>query len=219
MKENLEDKNNKEELEKENLKTSKSNSKKENKTKNIIAKIGNFLYTIIFILVIMLLMIVLVQRFSNNTVSIGGIKIYNIISGSMEPKYEIGDIILAQEVKEATTLKVGDDIVYTGEKDDFAGKTVTHEIIKIEQKDGTYLITTKGLANDIEDPTITANQVQAKVTHKFVLLSLLSKVINNLYSMYFVIFIPIALVIFFNIIKIINDLKHPEDDEEDEKRK
>src|SRR5574344_2099536 len=160
----------------------------------------------------MLLAVVLVQRFSNNELSIGGIKIYNIVSESMLPKYQIGDILVAKNV-DVSTLNVGDDIVYKGEKQDFAGKIVTHQIIKIEENNGEYTITTKGIANELEDPTITGKQVQGKIVYKFIILSAVSKIVNNLFSMYFVIFIPVAIVIFLNVIKIVKGFK--EVDKED----
>ena len=58
-----------------------------------------------------------------------------------------------------TELKVNDDIVYLGNKNDFAGKIVTHQIIEIEKKGNELYFHTKGIANMIEDPLVEENQI------------------------------------------------------------
>lgn len=173
---------------------------KQNKFLNVI---WNIIYTILVILVLLILVVVALQRFSNNKIALGGFRIFNIVTESMVPVYNVGDVILDKQV-DIKDLKKGDDITYQGKTGDFAGKIVTHRIESIEQnEDGTYKIITKGIANSLEDPEITGNDVQGKVIYKFWTLSLLSKIIyKDLKSMYFLIFIPIAVIIFINIRKI-----------------
>ncbi len=173
---------------------------KQNKFLNVI---WNIIYTILVILVLLILVVVALQRFSNNKIALGGFRIFNIVTESMVPVYNVGDVILDKQV-DIKDLKKGDDITYQGKTGDFAGRIVTHRIESIEQnEDGTYKIITKGVANSLEDPEITGNDVQGKVIYKFWTLSLLSKIIyKDLKSMYFLIFIPIAVIIFINIRKI-----------------
>jgi len=187
---------------------------KENKVLNFIY---NFVYYIFFAFVVLLLIVVFIQRVSNNEISLGGYRIFNILTGSMMPEYEVGDVILAKEA-EIDELKVGDDVVYLGKKDDFFGKIITHEIIEIKvEEDGTKTFYTKGLANEFTDPAIKGDQIKGKVVYKFIILSLLAKLINNLYSMYFVIFIPIAFIIFRNIMVISADLREKKNNDKEEK--
>lgn len=170
---------------------------------NKVLKIAyNVIYAILYIIVILMLIVVLIQRFSNNNLSLKGYRLFNIVTGSMVPKYLVGDVLLSKEVP-VEKLKVGDDIVYLGNKSDFAGKYITHEIIQIEKNEyGLYKIHTKGLANEFADPVITSDQVKGVVVYRFVIFSFISKLANNLYSMYFAIFVPIAIIIFMNIIRI-----------------
>ena len=186
---------------------------KENKALQIIGKI---LYILVFIIVILMLIIVILQRTTNNTVSLGGFRIFTVATGSMVPEYEVGDILISKET-DPSEIKVDDDIVYKGEKGNFKDKVVTHRVISIEkQEDGNYKIITKGIANSEQDPEITQEQVLGKVVYKVKSLSFISKLISNIYIFYFFIFIPIALIIFKQIKNIIASGEETEDEEDDE---
>ena len=56
---------------------------KENKVLNIISKI---IKTIIYIILIGLLFVILVQKVSRNDLSLGGIKIFTVVTGAMKPE-------------------------------------------------------------------------------------------------------------------------------------
>ena len=56
---------------------------KENKVLNIISKI---IKTIIYIILIGLLFVILVQKVSRNDLSLGGIKIFAVVTGAMKPE-------------------------------------------------------------------------------------------------------------------------------------
>ena len=65
---------------------------KENK---VLRAIYNILYTILLILVIAILIVVTLQRVSNNNITIAGIRMFNIVTESMVPKYVVGDILIS----------------------------------------------------------------------------------------------------------------------------
>ncbi len=184
---------------------------KENKALKII---GNILYFILFLIVVLMLIIVIIQRTSNNSISIGGYRIFAVATGSMVPKYEVGDVIISKEI-EPSEIKVGDTVVYKGEVGGFKDKFVTHQIQSInKQEDGTYKFTTKGISNIEADPEISETQVYGKIIYKVKTLSLISKLISNVYVFYFFIFVPIAIIIYKQIRNLIR-----EDEEEDEDNK
>ena len=95
--------------------------------------IGNILYVLIFVIVVFMLIVVALQRFTNNEISIGGYRIFSVASGSMVPKYEIGDILIAKEIN-VSDIQVGDNITYKGKLGGTKDKIVTHQVISIEQK-------------------------------------------------------------------------------------
>lgn len=175
------------------------------KDNKVLRLIGNIMYTLLILLVVLILIIVVLQRTSNNNLSLGGFRIFNIVTGSMVPKYEVGDVLLSKTIA-PSEIKKGDDITYMGKEGTFAGKIVTHQVIDIEEENGTYKFHTKGLANDEEDPIIGQEQIIGKVIYKVQTLSYISKTINNLYSLYFIIFIPVGIIIFIEIRRIVIDM-------------
>ncbi len=198
------------------MKEKKEEVTKENKNKKTLHIIGNILYAIVFIVVILMLVVVVLQRVSNNTIALGGYRIFTVATGSMVPKYEVSDVLIAKEI-EPSEIKEGDDIVYKGKEGSFKDKIVTHQVISAKEEDGIYKFITKGIANTEEDPEITQDQVYGKIVYKVKSLSFIGKMISNLYVFYFVIFIPIALIIFKQIKNIAS--KDDEDDEEDKEDK
>ena len=124
----------------------------------------------------------------------------------MKGVYDINDVVLVKKV-DKKTLKVGDDIAYLGEKDSYKGKIVTHRIINIENKNNQMIIHTKGVSNILEDPVITNNKIYGKVESKLTFISLINKTIKNKYGFFFLIFVPLVLVIFLEIADTITDQK------------
>ena len=174
--------------------------------KSVIKKIYKVLKYVLIVFVILVISIIAIQKISNNKLTLGGISIYTIISGSMVPEYEIGDMIVAKNASKED-LKVGDDVVYMGSSGDFNGKIVTHRIISMSEKE----LRTKGIANDIADPSIRYEQVYGKVIYKTLLLSALSKLSNNSVVFFIAIFVPFTIIIFYDILGIMKDKKALED--------
>lgn len=188
---------------------------KENKALKII---GNILYTISFILVLLILIVVLIQRFSDNNVAIAGIRIFNVATGSMEPKYNVGDVLISKEV-DPSEIEIGDDITYEGEKGSFDGKIVTHQVIEKKEENGKYTFVTKGIANNEADPEISENQVYGKVIYKSVILSFISNITRNIYLFYFCIIVPMAIIIAKMIVDFLIRRQERKEEKEAEEEK
>lgn len=142
-----------------------------------------------------------VQKTSDNRGSICGIKVFTVVTGSMIPVYNIGDILIVKDV-EAKDIKVDDDVVYKGEKGSFKNKTVTHRVLSIEKKDdGNYKIITKGVANRAQDPEINQTQILGKVVGKIPIVNWILRIIFNIYTWAI---IPAIILIKKNIQKIKN---------------
>ena len=182
---------------------------KENKALKLI---GNILYILLFVIIVLMLVVVILQRVSDNSISLGGYRLFTVATGSMEPKYEVGDILISKEIDQ-NDIKVGDDIVYRGKEGSFNGKVVTHQVVSIRDEEGNKKIITKGIANTEEDPEIDGTQVYGKVIYKVQTLSFISQIIKNIYVVYFIIFVPIAIIIFRQIRYYLR-----KDDDEDESK-
>ena len=161
-----------------------------------------FIKVIVWIFVLLVIFVILVQRIFDNRVSIGSYRMFTVVTGSMEPVYNVGDVVISKEV-EPSTINKGDDVVYLGEKNDFKDKIVTHRVIKIEKKEGDYYFTTKGVANEYSDPVISSSQLYGKVVYRPVVLSFLSGILNTRLGFYLLIFVPVAFLIFLEILDYI----------------
>ena len=80
-----------------------------------------------------------------------GIGIANVLSGSMEPVFSRGTLLIIRETDE---IKKDDIVVYQAEN-----SLVVHRVIDIEKDQ----ITTKGDANNAPDPAFDRSQVRGKV--------------------------------------------------------
>lgn len=94
------------------------------------------------------LVVVLVLTFAMLVagVRVFGLRVYTVLSPSMEPELKTGALIYVKEV-DADELKVGDVITFMISRE----TTVTHRIIEILEDDsGTRYFRTKGDANPVE---------------------------------------------------------------------
>lgn len=160
--------------------------------KKVILKVLKYFFITAFVLFILM---VCLQRFSNNRISILNFRLFTVISGSMEPKYKIGDVLVAVET-EPKDIKVGDAISYLGARNNFKDKVITHEVIKIERdKNGKYYFHAKGLANAIEDPIVMEDQLYGVVKYKVKTLSFIYKIVGTPLGFFFFVVVPILYII------------------------
>ena len=166
--------------------------KKENKGLKIVKSVLNF---VIALLVILFVIVVVLQRFSNNKLSFFNFRMFTVVSGSMKPTYDIGDVLISKET-DASKIKVGDTISYLGRAGSFRDKVITHKVVGIEKdENGKYVFRTKGTANLVEDPLVYQDQLYGVVVYKVKLLSLIYKIVSTKYGMLKFEIIPLIYVI------------------------
>jgi len=166
----------------------------------------------IMVVLVLLIILVGVQKFSNRG-SFFGYRVYTIISGSMIPTYNVGDTLLIKEMS-SDNIKIGDAVTYLGEGGSMHGKIITHQVVEIDfDENGKYLFHTKGIANNIEDPIVSQDQVLGKVIHKFFFLTILGKITTSMPLLFMFVTIPIAIIIALEIVKLV--YKKDEDIEEE----
>ncbi len=165
--------------------------------KNVVLKIIRYFFIIIFILFVSM---VCLQRFSNNRISMFNFRLFTVISGSMEPKYKIGDVLVAVETK-PEDIKVGDVISYLGKTGSFQDKVITHQVIKIEKDEqGKHYYHSKGLANAIEDPIVEEDQLYGVVKYKVKTLSLVYKIVGKPLGFFLFVVVPILYIIISELV-------------------
>jgi len=178
---------------------------------NIIFKIVKVL---MYIAVVLLLIVILVQRVTKNNFSVGGVRIFMIVSESMKGEYEIGDILISKSVP-ADKINVGDNVTYLGEVGNFDGLIITHKVINKQERDGSIIFTTKGIANSAADPEIEYDQIYGKVIYRTHILSFLGKLMSKQWS-YYVLFAVVGIVV---SIEIVSSMFESDEEEEENDRK
>ena len=164
-----------------------------------VAKIAlKIMYQILVVLCLIVSAVIIFQKITDSNRSIAGYRIFRVITGSMEPEYDVGEVVISKEV-DPNNIKVGDDIVYLGTYGEYSGKIIMHTVVAIDKdKNGNLNFHAKGLHSaSVEDPQIKASQIYGVVQFKSVILTVLYKVATNIYSL-FVIITVLALNVFIS---------------------
>lgn len=176
---------------------------KNKKTKKIFKIVKGIINTLIVMIVLAFVLIVCLQRFSDNKLSFLNYRIFTVVTGSMEPKYKIGDVLIAKE-KDPSEIKVGDAISYLATKGEIRNNVVTHEVVNITKDEkGKYLFHSKGIANLIEDPVVHEDQLFGVVIYKTKLLSFVRRIIETSLGMFLLVIVPILYIIISEMIAML----------------
>ena len=162
-------------------------------------KIGKILLTIFRVIVgiafAAFILVVCLQRFSNNKISFFNYRMFTVVSQSMTPKYDIGDVLISKEM-DPSKIEEGDVVSYLGSYGDFSGKVITHRVVNVEKRnDGKYYFRIKGDANIVEDPIVVEDQLYGVVVYKSMILSLVYRIVGTKVGFYLFIIIPILFII------------------------
>lgn len=136
----------------------------EQKNRGIISKIIKGIVVCFLSIVLILNAYIIIQAKSkpNSVPSVFGYKPFIVLSGSMETKIHIGDLVFVKEVDPAT-LEI-DDIIAFRDSDNYV---TTHRIINIVNTDKGKCFETKGDNNNTKDNNIVCpDSVEGKYQSK-----------------------------------------------------
>ena len=85
--------------------------------KKILKVLKMVLYVVITIFVVLFFISVCLQRFSGNRLSFFDYRMFTVVSGSMEPKYNIGDVLISKEIAMLALDKLNVDALGLDEVD------------------------------------------------------------------------------------------------------
>lgn len=154
----------------------------------VVKIVSKILYQILIIVCVLVAAVIILQKVSNSNRSIAGYRIFRVITGSMEPEYDVGEVVISKEV-EPKNIKIGDDIVYLGTYGEYNGKIIMHEVVAIDtDENGNLNFHAKGLhSSSVEDPQIKESQIYGVVKFKSGILTVLYKLATNIYSLFVII--------------------------------
>ncbi|MBD3858840.1 signal peptidase I [Bacillus sp. 28A-2] len=121
---------------------------------------GSILYAMVFTMMIACIIVVLSSRTTGEDPQIFGYQFKQVLSGSMEPEFSAGSLIVVKHVTSPETLKKGDIITFQTKQDK---SFVTHRIVGIKGNGANKAFETKGDNNMYQDGTLVkADQVVAQ---------------------------------------------------------
>ncbi len=187
------------------------------KAKNIVKKTLKGLVIALITVEVVLMCFVMIFKMSGNNPALFGHQFYVIVSPSMEPELSVGDVILSKKYK-GQSIETGDIITFLGREGSLEGKVVTHQVIEVEEINGELSITTKGLANNIEDPSITQKDVLSVMKYKTVVFGFMYRLMSSTPGFIFLILLPLLILIASEIFRLAKIL-HSDENDEDKQQK
>lgn len=156
--------------------------------KKIIKILLKVLYQIFMVLCALLIVIIVFQKITDNNKSVAGYRIFRVVTGSMEPEYDIGEVVISKETA-PEAIEVGNDIVYFGKFGEYNGKIIMHKVTQIDvEENGERTFHAKGLySGSIEDPQIKASQIYGVVKFRSGILTVLYRLATSIYSSFIII--------------------------------
>ena len=108
----------------------------------------NMLFYVFLTIIITFLILGFLAKKSDSGISIGGYKVYDILTGSMNPTIKPGNLVVVKEVL-PNEVKKNDIITF---RSDITNNITTHRAIDIVNSGGKIEFITKGDANNTQDP-------------------------------------------------------------------
>ncbi|WP_316631620.1 signal peptidase I [uncultured Ruminococcus sp.] len=175
------------------------------KALNVTRIIKNIVcWTLIAILTLAVIIFVF-TKINGETPKVFGYTLHRIVSGSMKPELEVGDVIVSKEIKEKSEIAIGDIVTFQGDAR-FENNKVTHRVLvaPYDNGRGATVIVTKGDANIDDDGEINVSDVESKYHSK---IDFLKKLYNFFFTPWgLLVFIFVLLLVFFdeimNIVKL-----------------
>lgn len=147
-----------------------------------VKKIWDTVTTVLVVLVVVFAVFLMGSRLM-------GMQVFNVISGSMEPTYSVGDLLYVKEV-DPDSVKVGDPITFVLNEDLVVA---THRVVRVDAENRYFY--TKGDANETEDASpVHFNNLVGVPVFAIPLLGYVSAYIQNPPGMYVAIGLGVLLI-------------------------
>lgn len=116
---------------------------------------GNILSVfLILILCVSIFSMINAKKNGDQLPSVFGYIPMSVLSGSMRPMLEPGDMIIVNKIEDAGEIQVGDVVTYRVDRDTL----VTHRVIEVVNEQNQLKFRTQGDANNIEDDSLISSK-------------------------------------------------------------
>ena len=158
----------------------------------LIYKILDKMLTLFLIIssLVAVMMVIQITKAPDKIPSFFGYKVLQVMSGSMDDVFSIGDVILIKETKQED-IKKGDIITFKKEN------IITHRIIEMNKTNDTMYYTTKGDNNNVSDAEkVKYEEIEGKYITKFVGIGYLINFLNTTEGFIILVSLPIIVIAF-----------------------
>ena len=177
--------------------------RKDNEMYKAVSRICNFISIVMVLAVVAIGASMIVPRLMGND-------IYAVMSGSMEPFYHVGSVVIVDKGAAPESIQVGDPITFR--KGDNA--IATHRVVEIDQAARTFA--TKGDANeDMDAAPVPFDSLIGKAGASIPMIGYLPLYMRTAKGMFCI----GAYVIVFILLQIIPEILKPEEPGKEEKAK
>ena len=173
-----------------------------------LKKVWSIVSTVLVVLIVLCAVFLMGSRLI-------GYRVFNVISGSMTPVYNVGDLIYVKEVP-VNTIQVGDDITFVLNEDLVVA---THRVIEVDAESQHFY--TQGVANEVADnEPVHFNNVIGVPQFRIPLLGYVSDFVQNPPGTYIAIGTGIVLIVLVFLPDMLDkkeEKSQPEDKEDPKK--
>jgi signal peptidase len=173
--------------------------------KNVLKKVTSILSECLVVVEIVIIIVLVLSKMSGGVPSLFGYNMYVIVTPSMSPELEVGDVVISRSYT-GQPLEVDDVIQYVSQSGQMAGKIITHKIIWIGGENSRELIT-KGVANTDPDAPITLDQVLSVVKYKTVLIGWIYRIVSSVLGFVLLVVLPLISLIVWEVVHLSKDIK------------
>lgn len=165
--------------------------------------IKNIMTAVIAIILILYTFSIIQSRlFSGQVPSVFGFRTMTVLTGSMRPGIQPGDMILSRSVN-SNKLEAGDVVTYRK-----GSSFVTHRVVEVVSSEGSLQFRTKGDANNADDQElISADRIIGRMLFKVPMGGYAAKFIRSPIGFVIFFIVPILLVIAFELKSILSERK------------
>lgn len=133
--------------------------------------------------------------------------LYTIVSSSMEPSIKVHDVVFIKKV-DVNELSKGDIITFYSSNPFFGNTPITHRIENVIKENNEILFEVKGDANEIsDDELVISSNIIGKVYLRLPSLGKLQYFIASKRGLLISILIPAVIILFYDSIKIIKQVR------------
>lgn len=166
---------------------------------------------IVFIVIIFAFSaLVMYYRSQNKIVSMFGYSVCYVLTGSMEPYLEVGDVLLIKDEAQEE-IEVDDIITFVSVSGPLAGNFVTHRVVEVLDEGEMYYYRTKGDANPAVDAEIVGyNQIEGVFDKKLTIAKTIMSVISNPFIFIMLVIIPLLVSLIMQFVNFVTETNSKE---------